>query len=312
MRTALGTGMILLAVTAALVGAGVASGHSVNYVSADAQVTPDGAVLVEAAFTEESGWAVIHERTSDGGYGEALGATRLPRRNAFYTDIEVTIEGEVWGNWTTREVVVVLHGENGDGEFTSEDPPLGGFGAIVTDRFTVEQGDRVVVTGEDDFPQRPGEPTVTVRRAMLPERGHLVVRNRTADGRIIGTRTLDAGRYENVSVPVNASFYETTGGSFAARVSLHRADDERLDGNEPAFRAGNESVATRFSVEPERAGGAVTTPVPTTAPPAGDERNTTGAIDADSGTETDGQSGFGPPIAVVALVAASIAAARST
>jgi hypothetical protein len=312
MRTALGTGMILLALTAALVGTGVASGHSVNYVSADAQVTPDGTVLVEAAFTEESGWAVVHERTEDG-YGEALGATRLPRRNAFYTDIAVTIEDEAWANWTTREVVVVLHGENGDGEFTTEDPPLGGFGVIVTDRFVVEQGERAVVTGEDDFPQRPGEPTVTVRQATLPERGHLVVRNRTANGRIIGVRTLDAGTYRNVSVLVNASFYETTGGSFAARVSLHRADGaDRFDGDEPAFHAGNESVATRFRVESDRAGGVVTTPVPTTAPPESNGGGTTAASDTDGRTETRGQSGFGPATTLVAVAVLVFAAARPT
>jgi hypothetical protein len=314
MRTAIGTGVILFVLTAALVGAGVASGHSVNYVSADAQVTPDGTVLVEATFSEEFGWAVVHERTDDG-YGEALGATRLSRRNAFYTDIAVTIEDDAWANWTTRDVVVVLHGENGTGEYTTEDPPLGGFGVIVTDRFVVEQGERAVVTGEDDFPQRPGEPTVTVRQATLPERGHLVVRNRTADGRIIGTRTLDAGTYRNVSVAVNESFYEATGGSFAARVSLHRADgDSQFDGDEPAFRAGNESVATRFRIEPERAGGAVTTPVPTTAPPGGDSGSTTEASDtnggADGRTETRGQSGFGPATALVAVATLVLATAR--
>jgi hypothetical protein len=301
------TTLVLLALAAALVGAGVAGGHSVNYVSADPQVTPDGTVLVEGAFVEESGWAVLHERTADG-YGEALGATRLPRRNAFYTDIAVTIDEDAWANWSTREVIVVLHGEDGDGEYTSADPPLAGFGVVVTDRFVVEPGHRAVVTGEDDFPQRTGEPTITVRQATLPERGHLVVRNRTADGRVVGARTLDAGTYENVSVAVNESFYEATGGSFAARVSLHRDDgDGQFDGDEPVIRAGNESVVTRFSVEPERAGGIVTTPVPTTAPAGGDggATRTPSATPGDGMTETGGQPGFGP----VAVVAGALVAA---
>jgi hypothetical protein len=313
MRPVPAVALTALAVAAVLVGAGVTGAHSVNYVSADPQVTPDGTVLVEGAFVEESGWVVVHERTDDG-YGEALGATRLPRRNAFYTDVAVTIEADAWANWTTREVVVVLHGEDGDGEFTSEDPPLGGFGVIVTDRFVVERGERAVVTGEGDFPQRPGEPTVTVRRATLPERGHLVVRNRTADGRVVGSRTLDAGTHENVSVAVNESFYAATEGSFAARVSLHRTDgDDRFDGDEAAVRAGNESVATRFRVEPERAGGVVTTPVPTTAPPDGEEEggDTTATGDTGDGvTETGGQPGFGPAAAVVAVVVAARALAR--
>ncbi|WP_276259477.1 DUF7282 domain-containing protein [Haloglomus litoreum] len=305
--------LTLLVLAAALVGAGVVGGHSVNYVSADPQVTPDGTVVVEGAFVEESGWAVVHERTADG-YGEALGATRLPRRNAFYTDIAVTIEDGAWANWTTREVVVVLHGEDGDGEYTSEDPPLGGFGVIVTDRFVVERGDRAVVTGEDDFPQRADGPTVTVRQATLPERGHLVVRNRTADGRVVGTRTLDTGTYENVSVAVNESFYESTGGSFAARVSLHRDDgDRRFDGDEPPIEAGNETVATRFSVEPERSGGIVTTPVPTTAPPGGDGGATgnASATPGDGTTETGGQPGFGPVVIVAAAAVVALALGRA-
>jgi hypothetical protein len=308
MRPAAAT-LTLLVLAAALVSAGVAGGHSVNYVSADAQVTPDGTVLVEGAFVEESGWAVIHERTADG-YGEALGATRLPRRNAFYTDIAVTIEAEAWGNWSTREVVVVLHGEDGDGEFTSADPPLAGFGVVVTDRFVVEPGHRAVVTGEDDFPQRADGPSVTVRRATLPERGHLVVRNRTAEGRVVGARTLDAGTYENVSVAVNDSFHAATEGSFAARVSLHRDDgDDAFDGDEPAVRAGNETVATRFSVEPERAGGIVTTPVPTTAPPEGGSDGTTAGREATDGgaTESGGQPGFGPVAVVAGAVVATLA-----
>jgi hypothetical protein len=317
MRTVLAAVLAALAVTAVLVGAGVTGAHSVNYVSADPQVSPDGTVVVEGAFTEESGWVALHERTADG-YGEALGATRLPRRNAFYTDIAVTVADDAWANWTTREVVVVLHGEDGDGEYTSDDPPLGGFGVIVTDRFVVERGERAVVTGEGDFPQRPAEPTVTVRRATLPERGHLVVRNRTVDGRVVGTRTLDAGTHENVSVAVNASFYEATDGSFAARVSLHRADgDDRFDGDEPAVRAGNESVATRFRVEPERAGGVVTTPIPTTAPPdggdggaSGDGETTATGDTGDGTTDTGGQPGFGPALATLAVVVAALALAR--
>lgn len=307
MRTVLAAVLAALAIVAVLVGAGVVGAHSVNYVSADPQVTPDGTVLVEGAFVEESGWAVLHEQTEDG-YGAALGATRLPHRNAFYTDIAVTIEDEAWANWTTQEVVVVLHGEDGDGEYTNADPPLGGFGVVVTDRFVVAAGDRAVVTGEDDFPQRTGEPAVTVRRATLPERGHLVVRNRTADGRVVGVRTLDAGTYENVSVAVNESFYAARRGSFAAHVAIHRTDgDDEFEGDEPAVRAGNETVATRFSVEPARQGGLVTTPVPTTAPDDGAGATAAGTPEP---TDSGGQAGFGPVAAVVAVAVVALAAAR--
>jgi hypothetical protein len=300
MRPALAAAAVLLVVTA-IAGAGVASGHSVNYVSADPQVTSDGTVLVEGAFIEEPGWAVVHERTADG-YGAALGASRLPRGNTFYTDIAVSIDEGAWGNWSTREIVVVLHGENGDGEYTDADPALSGFGGVVTDRFVVERGEPAVVTGEGDFPQRTDGPTVTVRRATLPTRGHLVVRNRTADGRVVGVRTLDAGTYRNVSVAVNESFYEATGGSFAARVSLHHDDgDDEFDGDSPVT-AGNESVVTLFLVEPDRGGGVVTTPASTTAPP-GDGDGTTTATDT---TGTDGQPGFGLAAVGLALAVAAV------
>jgi hypothetical protein len=305
MRTGLATGAAVLLLVTALAGASVASGHSVNYVSADPQVTPDGAVVVEGLFIEESGWVVVHERTADG-YGEALGATRLPRRNAFYTDVPVSIGNRTWRNWTTREVVAVLHGEDGDGEYTAADPPLGGFGAVVTDRFVVSKGNRALVTGEDDFPQRQDGPQVTVRRAALPADGHLVVRNRTADGRVVGSRALAAGTYGNVSVAVNESFHADVEGSFAAHVSLYRDDgDGRFDGDEPAVRAGNGTVATRFGVEPARTGGVVTTPASTTAPPErGEPTPTATATDGPGGvTDTGGQPGFGVPTVLLAVVA---------
>lgn len=306
MRTGLAAAGAVLLLATTLVGAGVASGHSVNYVSADPQVTPDGTVVVEGLFIEESGWVVVHERTADG-YGEALGATRLPRRNAFYTDISVSISNQTWRDWTTREVVVVLHGEDGDGEYTSSDPPLGGFGAVVTDRLVVSKGDRALVTGEDDFPQRPDGPRVTVRRASLPADGHLVVRNRTADGRVVGSRALAAGTYENVSVAVNGSFHAGTEGSFAAHVSLYRDDgDGRFDGDERPVRTGNGTVATRFGVEPARAGGVVTTPVQTTAPPGGGTATATATADPGGATDTGGQPGFGVLAALSAVVAGAL------
>jgi hypothetical protein len=302
MRRVLAT-VLTLAVLATLVGAGVAGGHSVNYVSADAQVSDDGTVVVEGAFIEESGWAVVHERTADG-YGEALGATRLPRRNAFYTDIAVAIEEPAWRNWTSREVVVVLHGEDGDGAFTDDDPPLAGFGTVVQSRVVVERGPTALVTGEGDFPQRTDEPRVVVRRATLPADGHLVVRNRTADGRVVGSRALDAGTHRNVTVSVNESFHEATGGSFAAHVGLHRDDgDAEFDGDESAVEAGNDSITTRFNVEPARSGGVVTTPVPTTAPPGGNGTSSGTATDdptASGTTDTGGQPGFGVVAAALA------------
>lgn len=307
MRTALAAGLAL-AVLAALVGTGVAGGHSVNYVSADAQASADGTVVVEGAFTEESGWAVVHERTADG-YGETLGATRLPRRNTFYTDIAVTIEEGAWRNWTSREVVVVLHGADGDGVFTEDDPPLAGFGTVVQDQVVVERGPTAVVTGEDDFPQRTDAPQVTVRRATLPADGHLVVRNRTADGRVVGSRALEAGTHRNVTVAVNESFHEATGGSFAPHVGLHRGDgDGRFDGDEAAVEAGNDSVATRFNVESAQGGGVVTTPVPTTAPPGGGEDGTETTDSTPRTTDTDGQPGFGAVAAALALVLLALGA----
>lgn len=301
MRTALAAGLALAAL-AALVGAGVAGGHSVNYVSADAQGSADGAVVVEGAFVEDSGWVAVHERTGDG-YGDALGATRLPRRNTFYTDIAVTIEPSAWGNWTSREVVVVLHGADGDGEFTDGDPPLAGFGTVVRDRFAVERGPAALVTGEDDFPRRTDEPQVVVRRATLPEDGHLVVRNRTADGRVVGSRALEAGTHRNITVAVNDSFHEATDGSFAAYVGLRRDDgDGQFDGDEPSVEAGNDSVATRFNVEPARGGGVVTTPVPTTAPPGGGDGGTEATDSTPGTTGTGGQPGFGAVAVAGALV----------
>jgi hypothetical protein len=303
------TGLVAaLALAAALAGAGLAGAHAVNYVSADAQVTPDGTVVVEGAFVERSGWVAVHERTADGEAGEALGATRLPRANRFYTDVGVPIDDAAWRDWTAREVVVVLYGEDGDGEFTDADPPLSGFGVVVTDDATVAEGPRAVVTGEGDFPQRTGTPEVTVRRAVLPADGHLVVRNRTTDGRVVGVRSLDAGTHENVTVAVNRSFYDARDGEFVARAMLYRDDgDGRFAAADAPVRADNETVTTAFRVERGQQGGLVTTPVPTTAPAP-----TTGnATDPDASpdtTATGGQPGFGPAAALLALAVGALLA----
>lgn len=280
--------------------------HSVNYVSMDSQATADGTVVVESVFIERSGWVVLHAPAEgDERLGEALGAARVRTVNRFRGDVAVPLDESVWRNWSTGEVVVTLHGEDGDGEFTDADPPLAGFGTIVRDEATVARGDRALVTAEGDFPQRVDGPAVELRRVSLPADGRVVLRNRTADGRVVGTRSLDAGDHRNVTVAVNESFYESRPGTFTLRAELRAGDGE-------PFRAGNDTVATAFRVRPASGGGAVvTTPATASATPTGGPTATAGPTDT-AGTTTDGQSGFGAAAVVAALLVALAAAARDS
>lgn len=283
--------------------AGSAATHSVNYVSVDPQATDDGTVVVESVFIERSGWVVLHAPAGPGErLGEPLGTTRVRTVNRFRGDVTVPFDDGVWQNWSTGEVVAVLHGENGDGTYTSDDPPLAGFGTIVRDGATVARGEPALVTAEGDFPQRAEGPSVTLRRVRLPADGTLVLRNRTADGQIVGSRSLPAGAHRNVTVALNESFYEGRG-TFTLRAELRGGGQTG-----PLVRVGNGTVATAFRVRPAAGGGAVvTTPVPTTttagtdSPTATDEAEATTVGD----TTTGGQPGFG----IGALCGAAVALA---
>lgn len=276
-----------LALAAALVVAATvplpAAAH-VNHVEVDPQVSPDGTVVVETAFVASDGFLVLH-RGDDGEPGAPVGHVPISRADGFQTDVEVTVDEDVWANWTAGSLWVVLHDDDGDGTFEpDEDRAVPTFGRTAATGVTVAKGDRALVTAVTDTPQRPDDATITVRRAVLPRDGQLLVRD-ASDGRVLGRTNLSAGPHEGVTVELDQSSVEGRDGLTLEAVVAGP------DG-EPAT-AGEQAVATRFGVRFGSGGTATGGVVQTaTATPGG---GTGGPL---------GQPGFGARAAVIGIAVA--------
>lgn len=302
-----GLALLILALAVALVAVPLPVAAHLNHVSADAQVSPDGTLVAETAFVGADGYLVAH-RSDGGDIGEPIGHVPLSQAGGLKTDVSVGVSPEVWADWTTQEVWLVLHTSDGDGEFEPEDDPvLETFGRPAGERITVAKADRALVTAEAFAPQRlnASNTAATVRNATLPSDGAVVVRNGT-DGQVLGRTTLAPGSHANVTVELNQSFLATHE-RFAATAVL-------VDGAGEAITAGDERVATTFGVRYQANADATPTPAlvqTATATPAsgdggGDTDSATGASDADGAGGTAGASGpgFGLLAALVALVLA--------
>jgi hypothetical protein len=290
--------------------------HS-NHLTATSQVSDDGTVVVETLFVSQRAHLVVH--ADDGGeLGAALGSTTLApdglRRN-----VAVSLDDAAWADWGgNRTVWVALHAPDGDGSYDADDPVFTRFGRPVAERVAVGKGDPALVTGRGFYGQTVDGPRVTVGRVTLPEAGLLVARDDDTD-RVVGTRALDAGTHENVTVALNASYVAAGDGEVVVRVGAYRDDGDGVlgDGDRP-IRAGERVVGTRLPVSvvdggagtpavnsPE--GPRVNTPTATPAGPTG-AGSATG--DPPTGPDPSTSSGSGPGLGPEgALLAVALAAA---
>lgn len=284
-----------LALSAALVVAATiplpATAH-VNHVEIDPQVSPDGTVVVETAFVASDGFLVLH-RGDDGEPGTPVGHVPISRADGLRTDVGVTVDEDAWANWTAGSLWVVLHDDDGDGRFEpDEDRPVPTFGRTAATGVTVAKGDRALVTAVTDTPQRSDDATVTVRRAVLPRDGQLLVRN-ASDGRVLGRTTLSAGGHEGVNVELDEASVEGRDGLTLEAV-VAGSDGEPVT-------AGDQAVATRFDVRFGNGGNATSGVVQTaTATPGG---GTGGPL---------GQAGFRAWAAVIGIAVALATVAVGT
>ncbi|PSP38056.1 hypothetical protein BRC71_08810 [Halobacteriales archaeon QH_7_65_31] len=262
-----------------------------NHVTAGAQQSPDGTLVVESVFTSSGRYLTV-QRDDGGEPGAVIGVTRV-RTQTYLVDVRVGIDDEAWDEWETQPVHLVLRVDDGDGEFDPEDDtPAQSFGSAATERLTVGDGPRAVVTaGETLTPDRRG--TITVRRAVSDESGHLVVRERATD-RTLGTTPIDAGTHESVTLTVNATARTD------ARVLL--ATD--ASGESP-LRVGEDAIGTNVTVAaPSDTGTTTATPELVTTP---NETATAGATASDT-TSAD-QPGFGAVVTITLAFAAAVALA---
>lgn len=283
-----------------------------NHVSADAQVTADRAVVAEAVFLADDGWLVLH--ADDGGEpGEPIGH-RYVEDGEFRTDVAVNVTGSAWRDWSgAREVWVVAHHDDGDGEWEpGEDEMLTSFGSLVGTEVTVERGDaEAYVTAEEFGPHTTDDRRVRVRSVALPADGYLVLRNGSADGRVVGHAALSAGVHGNVPVALSESFSREAPDAFElfASVAVDDGDGTFDAEDDEAVTAGEATVGTTFGVKKE--GSAVGTASPTPTPTEAETVTPTGtatATPSDSPTTAAGETGgdgagFGAVAALVAVVA---------
>lgn len=250
-----------IAVASLLVAAVPAAAH-VNHLEADPQASTDGTVVVETAFIAADGWVVVHRVTGNGSIGEPIGHAPIDGGSGNEVDFPVRIDGDVWTNWTTRQVWIVLHHDDGDGRFEPDaDRVLRPFDDPAGARVTVARGETAYVTEAGFRPEETDDRTVRIRRVAMPADGTLVVRNGSADGRIVARTDLGAGTHRNVSVALDRAFFRTSGGT----VTLHAG---LLVGGEPV-RAGNATVGTTFRiVKPTPT---ATDDAPATRPDTGDD-----------------------------------------
>lgn len=276
-----------------------------NHVAADPQTTPDGTLVVESAFILDDGFVAV-QRDDGGEPGAVLGHTALSGRDGFVTDVEVAIDDGAWADWNGPERVhLVLRNDDGDGTFDPDDDRIvRSFGSAAAAVTTVDRGERAVVTARGFSPQTVANDSVTVRRAVLPTDGRLVLENAT-DGRRLGSVALDAGSHANVTVPLDAEL---------GAADRHRVRAVLHDGDAPVT-VGDEPVATAFSVRGGSSGSGTATPTPdlvTTATPFPDESATPTATTTAEPTASGGQPGFGVlAVATAVALLAVVAVARA-
>lgn len=313
LAVALGVALVVASVPAPVVG-------HVNHVSADAQLSPDGTVVVESAYVASDGYLTV-QRDDDGDPGEVIGYRPLDGGAGFRTEVEVTVDERAWREWDGPTTVhLVLRTDDGDGEFDPEDDGIiQGFGQPAEDVVTLGKGDRAAVSTRGFSPARIENRTVTVRYAALPTDGHLVVEN-ASDGGPMGSVALDAAVHRNVSVALEGLGDGEE--SVPVRAVLYHDDgDGTFSGDEEPVTVGDEPVATSFAVEPSPGANGTATATPalvTTATPFPNDTatptDTSTATPTDtstpSPTESGGQPGFGVVAGVVAALLTTAALVR--
>lgn len=275
--------VVVLLVALALVA--VPAGAHGNYVSADPQVSADGTVHIELVIAVADAFVVLHT-DEDGDRGTPVGHREVD--DFVNPDFEVALDPGYWAEQSGNvSLWVVLHGDDGDGQFEPrDDKPLTSATSdeVVADRFAVRVGTGPVnVIAEGDHAQETDRNQVTVPVARLASDGYLVVRadDDGSPGRVVGWQTLAAGNHTDVTVTIDGYFYETRPEDFALWAGIHRGDgDGQFNASsDPAVRVGDARVMTRFFVKR-------TDPVERTPSPTATASPTTESSGAAGGSPT--------------------------
>jgi hypothetical protein len=235
--------------TLVAVGVVVAGGSLVaadgNHLSVRPQVVAEGELLVESTFTTRGDYLVVH-RDDGGRPGEPVGHVEIDEGAS--ENVRVGLDETVDGETT---LWVVLHDDDGDGEFDPEDDPaLESFGSTAGRQVPVRSGDRpAYVSAPSESLQSVADGTVRVDRVAAAEAGQVVLRTVEGGdpGRAVGSADVPAGVSENVTVAVDEAFVEERPETFAVYAVLATADGETV-------AVGGRPVSSRVSLRADDGG----------------------------------------------------------
>lgn len=223
--------------------------HS-NTIEASSQLSPDGTVVAESVFVFEDAWLVVH-RDDGGSVGEPIGRT-LVGPNNLETEVPVEIDRAVWESWNdARPVHLALHHDDGDGEFTPADDQILSSGeTTATKRIVVAKGGQRAYVHAAGLEAQETTGNVTVREAVLPADGFLVVRPSPESDRVLGTTALDAGAHQSESIRIDEEFYTYQDTRFEISITIYRDDgDGKFGDGDSMLRVGGEPVSTTVTLE---------------------------------------------------------------
>lgn len=322
-RRGLATAGLAVALVLALSAAALPVAAHVNHVSADAQHSADGTLVLEWEFVGSDGWVVVRA-DDDGEPGRVLGHRRTTPEEAFRTDTTVTVDESAWSEWgDSRTVWVVLHEEGGGEGFDPADDPMqtGLTGDPAGSRIAVAKADGPVsVTAQGFQPEPVRNGTVTIRRVELDEPGYVAVHTLDAEiaanaedgdvGDPVGRTRLAAGVHDNVTVQLSDAYRSNASREALLAAVLYTGRGGFETASTTPVRAGDALVRTAFGVEIR--GDAIEGPTPTPTAESGALVTTPESTASPSPTATGDGAGFGLLAAGLALaVTAGLAARRS-
>lgn len=287
-----------------------------NTVEADSQVSSNGTVVVEGAFSFVNGYVAVH-RDEQGAPGEVISHTTVSPADGHRLGVRVPIDDQVWEQWpqgANRSLWVALHRESGETGFQpTVDPIHEGIGGPVVTGFTVRKGnhDVWIRSGGIDI-QTVSTDAVALREVALGEQGRVVVRAEGSDGagEILGVRSFAAGVHSNVTVPVDGDVFASRGRTLTVVAQLYPGSGSTVTAGEQPISVAGDPIQTTVTVE--RVGsldsGTETASRFTTFPERGDS-DSVGSPTPDATAETG--PGFGRGFAFVAILVGVSLATRS-
>ena len=224
--------LLSLALVSSMVATPVAAHGS--HVRADPQVSDDGTIVVESMFSVNGGYLVVHQDQGDQP-GRPVGVADID--SGARSNFEIQIDQQYWDEHDgDRTYWIVLHRDQNpdDGEFDPmvDSAVTGLHGSYVAARIPVGKsadGPARVLAAEYNG-QRADSPSVTLSRVQLNQPGYVVLQRvqSGAPAEVVGTRSLDAGTYDDLSVDIDGSLFESMSvdGTQSLAATLHTADGD--------------------------------------------------------------------------------------